>query len=330
MGEIKYSVLGILISFIISFIIGHFLVKEFNNFKFLQSIRDDGPDTHLSKNGTPTMGGLTFVISVVLTCIFFAVVLGYQFSFYIGIFLVVLIGFALIGFLDDILNIKKINNGLRAYQKLIAQFAIAGLVYYLHQYMDLSRKIEINSLNIEYDLGNFYIVYILFVVVGFSNAVNITDGLDGLAGGLSIIAFTSFAIIIWGVSSTIPNIEDLAIGSFMLVGGLLGFMFYNYHPAKIFMGDTGSLALGGTLSIVAILSGYDITLFIIGAVFCFELLSVIMQVGCYKLTKRRLILMAPLHHHLELLGWEEKQIVTMLWTFGFIYGLIGVLFGVVL
>ncbi len=330
MEEIYYPILGIIVSFGFSLIIGRFLIKEFANMKFLKSIREDGPQSHAKKNGTPTMGGIMFVLSVVFTCIFFAVVLNYEFSFYIGIFLVVLIGFALIGFVDDYLNVRKINNGLRAYQKLIFQFIIAGLVYYLHQRMGLSRTIDISSLNVSIELGEFYIVYILLVVVGFSNAVNITDGLDGLTGGLSIIAFSAFAILIFGASSVVADISDLAVASLMLVGGLLGFMFYNIHPAKIFMGDTGSLSLGGTLAIIAILSGYDLTLFIIGGVFIIEIISVIMQVASYKLIKRRVFLMAPLHHHFELLGWKETEIVKMFWILGFIFSVIGVIFGVIL
>ncbi len=332
MEDIQYSIIAILISFILSLVIGHFLIPELKKLKFGQAVRDDGPKSHQVKNGIPTMGGVIFILSTIVTLILFTIITRYNFSYYIGIILVVFLGYALIGIVDDYLNIKskRDSKGLKSIEKLIMQFLIAAVVYFLYTKLELQNEnmIVIHTLGIEIDLGGFYFIYILLMIVGFSNAVNITDGLDGLCAGISVIVFVVYGLIAWRMSLFIPKIDDLAIFCFIMVGGLLGFLFYNVYPAKVFMGDTGSLSLGATLAIIAILTYHDITLFFVGGVFVIEIASVIMQVTSYKLTKRRVFLMAPLHHHFELLGWKEQQIVRMFWALGFVFGLFGMWFGV--
>ncbi|MFV0498775.1 MAG: phospho-N-acetylmuramoyl-pentapeptide-transferase [Bacilli bacterium] len=333
MIEVQHIIVSILLGFTLSLAIGYFLIKELKILNFGQTVRDDGPKSHYVKNGIPTMGGLMFIVSTIITIILLNFVWKIQYSYYITIVMVIFIGFAFIGFLDDYLNIKMgSSKGLTPIQKLLFQFLIAGIVYYLYTKLNLDsqNKVIINTLDIELDLGKFYIVYILVMIVGFSNAVNITDGLDGLSSGLSVIAFIVFGFIAGKMSVYVPGLSDLMIFCFTLVGGLLGFMFYNVNPAKVFMGDTGSLALGATLAIVAVLTNHDVTLFIVGGVFIIEILSVVLQVISYKTTKRRIFLMSPLHHHFELLGWSEQQIVKMFWVLGLILGLLGLWFGVIL
>lgn len=333
MIDAKYIIVSILISFIFSLIIGHFLIKELKELKFGQTVREDGPQSHVTKNGVPTMGGLMFILSTIVTIIILGLFGTIHYGYHIAMALVIFVGYAMIGFVDDFLNIKyRSSKGLSAIHKLLLQFLIAGIVYYFYSQLDLPYQdsIVINTLNININLGKFYVVYILIMIVGFSNAVNITDGLDGLSSGLSVIAFIVFGLISWKMSTYVNGINDLTLFCFSIVGGLLGFMFYNVYPAKVFMGDTGSLALGAALAIVAVLVNHDITLFIVGGVFIIETFSVIVQVLSYKTTKRRVFLMAPLHHHFELLGWTEQQIVRMFWVLGLILGLFGLLFGVVL
>lgn len=198
MIQVQHIIISMLLSFILSLVLGHFLIKELRVLKFGQTVREDGPQTHLTKNGVPTMGGLMFIFSTIITIILISFVWQIQYTYYIGIALVIFIGYAFIGLLDDLLNIrKKTNKGLSAKEKLILQFLIAGIVYFLYTKLDLNNKnvIIINTLNIQLDLGNFYVVYILVMIVGFSNAVNISDGLDGLSAGLSVIAFIVFGLI---------------------------------------------------------------------------------------------------------------------------------------
>ena len=244
------------------------------------------------------------------------------------IVIVVFIGYALIGFVDDYLSIKrKHNTGLTAMQKLLFQFVIAIIFFFIFMDSGAEPLIWINTLGIKIDLGWFYGVFILLMMVGMSNAVNISDGLDGLAGGLSAIAFLAFGLIVWG-ATWIAGYEDIAIFCFVLVGSLLGFLIYNTNPARVFMGDTGSLALGGTLAAIAIITRYEVTLFIIGGIFIIEILSVVIQIASIKLTKKKVFLMTPLHHHFEKLGWEEQDIVKLFWVVGLILAMAAITFGI--
>ena len=235
----------------------------------------------------------------------------------------------MIGFLDDYISIKKKRNeGLTQSQKLLLQFVVALVFYLLYSlYTDSKSVLEITALGIKWNLGWFYGVFILFLLVGSSNAVNLTDGLDGLAGGLSAISFLAFGLISWG-SYWIQGYQDMGIFCFVLVGSLIGFLVYNTNPAKVFMGDTGSLTLGATLATIAILTSHELSLAVIGGVFVIETLTVIIQVISVKFFHKRVFLMAPIHHHFERLGWRESDIVKLFWIVGLILALLALIYGV--
>ena len=244
------------------------------------------------------------------------------------IILFVFISYALLGFVDDFLKIKaKNNDGLSITQKLIIQVLIALIFFFIYMKGGADTYLRITSLGINVDLKWFYGIFILFLLVGSSNAVNLTDGLDGLAGGLSLIAFLSFGILCWGTTWVSGN-QEMAIFCFILVGSLLGFLVYNTHPAKVFMGDTGSLALGASLAAIAILSKHELSLAVIGGVFVIEALSSIIQLTAIKKFHKKVFLMAPIHHHFEKLGWEETDIVKMFLIVGFMLGMIAIYYGV--
>jgi len=212
-------------------------------------------------------------------------------------------------------------------QKMIMQIVIAIVFFYLFMISGNEPLLWVHTINFKWDIGWFYGLFILFVLVASSNAVNLTDGLDGLAGGLSVIAFLAFGIITWN-TGWLSGYEDIAIFCFILIGSLLGFLIFNVNPAKIFMGDTGSLSLGATLGTLAILTRHELLLIIIGIVFVIETMSCILQIGYYKLTKKRLFKMAPFHHSLEKSGWIESDIVKLFWIIGLIGAMIAITFGV--
>ena len=241
----------------------------------------------------------------------------------------VFISYGLIGFLDDYLSIKqKQNKGLSQIQKLLLQFIVALIFYILYRkYTDANSVLEITLLNIKWKLDWFYGIFILFLLVGSSNAVNLTDGLDGLAGGLSAISFLAFGLIAWG-SYWIEGYQDMGIFCFILVGSIMGFLVYNTNPAKVFMGDTGSLTLGATLATIAILTNHEMSLAIIGGVFVIETITVIVQLTSVILFKKKIFLMTPIHHHFERLGWREGDIVKLFWIVGFILCLLALIYGV--
>ena len=242
----------------------------------------------------------------------------------LGIVLLVFIGFGIIGFLDDYLSIKKKNNeGLTTYQKLFLQVLIAIGFFYIYMKNGGQTSFTVGTLHIDLELGWVYGLFILFVLVGASNAINLTDGLDGLAGGLSAIAFVAFALI-----SLMVGYEDLGIFSLVLCGSLFGFLVFNTYPAKVFMGDTGSLALGGSMGAIAILTHRELTLVVVAGVFVVETLSVIIQTISVQTFHKKVFLMTPLHHHFEKLGWKETDIVKLFWIFGLILDMAGIIFGV--
>ena len=240
----------------------------------------------------------------------------------------VFLSYALLGFIDDYLIIKRHNNeGLTEIQKLIGQILIAVIFFFIFMKSGRQPVLDIHTLGIKINFGWLYGFFILFVLVASSNAINLTDGLDGLAGGLSAIAFLSFGIISFG-SYWIAGSEEIGIFCFILVGALLGFLVYNSYPAKVFMGDTGSLALGATLASVAIITSHEITLIVVGGVFVIETLCSIIQMIAGRYFNKKVFLMAPLHHHLEKLGWAETDIVKMFLVVGTILGMSAVLFAV--
>lgn len=291
--------------------------------KFGQSIREEGPESHFKKAGTPTMGGLIFLVSILVVTI----VLGLVFNFMTtqtSTLLLVFLGFGVIGFLDDGLKvIFKRNLGLTSIQKLIGQIVIAIIAYVLLRGNEFDTSVTIPLVDWSVDLGMLYVGFLIFWLVGFSNAVNLTDGLDGLAAGLSVVAFAAYGIIAY-----MQEQGDVAFFAFVVAGAMLGFLLFNKNPAKVFMGDTGSLALGGGLAMLSVLTKQEFLLLVIGIVFVIETLSVILQVGSFKLRGKRIFKMSPIHHHFELSGWSEWKVVIVFWTTGVIAAVAGIMMGV--
>lgn len=318
------SILAAMIGFISSVILGFLLIRVLRKFHIGQRISSYVSTRHMKKEGTPTMGGLIFIVPTLLITAALLVTGKMELTEDLGIVLVVFIGYALIGFLDDFLSIKKgQNEGLTTIQKLLMQLLIALVVFYLYINHGGQTRLVVTTLGINIEMKWLYGVFILFILVGSSNAVNLTDGLDGLAGGLSAIAFIAFSLI-----SLMVGYTDMGIFALILTGAILGFLFYNSYPAKIFMGDTGSLALGATMGIIAILTHREVTLLIVALVFVIETLSVILQVIWVKCFNKRLFLMTPIHHHFEKLGMPEVDIVRMFWLVGLILAMAGIIFGV--
>ncbi|OFV13458.1 phospho-N-acetylmuramoyl-pentapeptide-transferase [Staphylococcus sp. HMSC13A10] len=314
-----------MLSLLVTFVLVPILIPTLKRMKFGQSIREEGPQSHMKKTGTSTMGGLTFLISIIIASVI--AIIFVDRSNPIILLLFVTIGFGLIGFIDDyIIVVKKNNQGLTSKQKFLAQILIAVIFFVLSNVFNLvnfSTTLHITFTDGGIPLSFAYVIFIIFWQVGFSNAVNLTDGLDGLATGLSIIGFAMYAIMSF-------VLESPAIGTFciIMVFALLGFLPYNLNPAKVFMGDTGSLALGGIFATISIMLNQELSLIFIGFVFVVETLSVMLQVASYKLTKKRIFKMSPIHHHFELCGWNEWKVVTVFWSVGLITGLIGLWIGV--
>lgn len=322
--------LGMLIGFILAIIIGLILIPVLRKFKFGQTLSVYLEERHASKQGTPTIGGLIFILSTLITIFFMALLNKIELTYSLLIVLLSFIGYALIGFLDDYLIIKRKNNqGLSENQKLFLQLIVAIIFFTLFLLDGNEPLIWIHTLNIKLNIGWFYGAFILFVLLASSNAVNITDGLDGLAGGLSFIALITYGVICL-YTTWLIGYKDLAVFLFILAGGVLGFLYYNSNPAKIFMGDTGSLALGATLGAVAIVTRHELLLVLIGIVFVIETLSCILQRFYFKRTRKRLFPMAPIHHTFEKKGWAEQEIVKLFWLVAIIASLIAVSFGVFL
>lgn len=322
------SLFALMIGFLLSTAFGLVAIPLLKKIKAGQRI-NVYVENHQRKSGTPTMGGLIFIIPTIITTIILLLTNKIEFSVNLLIVMFVFISYGLIGFLDDYISIKQNQNkGLSQFQKLFLQFIVALIFYILYRkYTDANSVLEITLLNIEWKLDWFYGVFILFLLVGSSNAVNLTDGLDGLAGGLSAISFLAFGLIAWG-SYWIEGYQDMGIFCFILVGSIMGFLVYNTNPAKVFMGDTGSLTLGATLATIAILTGHEISLAVIGGIFVLETLSVIIQITSVVLFKKKIFLMTPIHHHFERLGWRESDIVKLFWIIGFILCLLALIYGV--
>ena len=322
------SVLALMIGFIVASVFGLFFVPFMKN-KHLGQVTSKFVKQHKGKSGTPTMGGLIFIISTIITIAALVLTNKMTITTNLIIVLFVFFGYALIGLVDDFFKIKFKSNekGLTRLQKFIAQIILAIIIFYLYIKDGSNPNIEITGLNININLGFMYGFFILFMLVGTSNAVNLTDGLDGLAAGLSVIAFGVYGMIAWS-SSWLSGYDSIAIFCFILVGGLLGFLAFNSYPAKIFMGDTGSLALGGTLAMIAMLTRREVLLIVVGGVFVIETLSVILQVASVKLRGKRLFPMTPIHHSFEKKGWSEPDIVKLFYVAGFILGAISIIYGV--
>lgn len=318
------AVFAIMVGFLFSVVLGLILLPILRKLKVGQRISSYVSFTHRKKEGTPTMGGLIFIIPTVVIILILLLTGKISYSDNLAIVLLVFCGFATIGFLDDFLSIRKHNNeGLTTYQKLLGQVIISTIFFYIYMRNGGQTSWVVGTLHIDIEMGFIYGLFILFILIGASNAVNLTDGLDGLAGSLSAIAFIAFALI-----SFMVGFEDIGIFCLVLVGSLVGFLVYNTHPAKVFMGDTGSLALGGVMGCVAILTHRELTLLVVAGVFVVETLSVILQVFWLRVFHRKLFLMTPLHHHFEKLGWAETDIVKLFCVFGLLLAMSGIIFGV--
>ncbi len=318
------SILAIMVGFISAVILGFFIIPILRRMHMGQKISSYVGMRHQVKEGTPTFGGLIFIIPTLLVVSFLLITKKMDFTEDLQIVLFVFISYAVIGFLDDYLSHKRgENEGLTEIQKLLLQLVVAIVVFYLYIRNGGQTSLVVATLGINIEMKWLYGIFILFILVGSSNAVNLTDGLDGLAGGLSAIAFIAFALI-----SLMVGYIDMGIFTLILVGALVGFLFYNAYPAKVFMGDTGSLALGATMGVIAILTHREITLLIVAFVFVIETLSVIIQVIWVKSFNKRLFLMTPIHHHFEKMGMSEVDIVRMFWLAGLILAMAGIIFGV--
>ena len=307
----QYALYTAIASCIITIIIGPFLIKTLTKLKTGQNIRDDGPQTHLIKKGTPSMGGIIMLIAITISTLIFA-----ELTPALILVLIITLGHGLLGFLDDFVKIVlKRSMGLKAKEKFLGQVIMAiGLAYFADKYLGLGTDLWVPFMENSIELGVLYYILIFFVLVGTTNAVNLTDGLDGLAAGTTLIAAGTYAII----ASTF-NAPSLSCFCAATAGACLGFLRFNSYPAKVFMGDTGSLALGAALATVAVLTKTEFLLLVVGGVYVLETLSVIIQVTSFKTTGKRIFKMSPLHHHFELLGYSETKVVTIFWAAGLIF-----------
>jgi phospho-N-acetylmuramoyl-pentapeptide-transferase len=326
---------AVLTALIVSFVLAPSMIAWLRRLKVGQHVRDDGPQTHLAKQGTPTMGGLLIVAALVSSVLLWSDLT----NKYVWVVLFATLAFGGIGFWDDYLKVvKKRSTGLRAVQKFGLQIlasAVIGFFLYFNPSDPNSTSLSVPFLKrLFLDLGWFYVPFVVVVIVGSSNAVNLTDGLDGLAIGLVGIAATANAVIVYLGGNKIiadylkilyiPGSGELAIFCGALLGASLGFLWYNAHPAEVFMGDVGSLSLGGALGTLAVVTKHELILVIVGGLFVIETISVILQVASYKLTGKRIFKMAPIHHHFEQIGWPESKVIARFWIVGIILALISI------
>ena len=322
------AALAMMLGFIIAIVVGLIVIPVMKSLKLGQKVSLTLGERHLSKDGTPTLGGLIFIIPMIITLLLLWFKGSISLTYNLVIVIFVFLAYALLGFADDFLKIYyKNNKGLSILFKLVVQTIIALVFFYIFIRNGGSPVLSISALNLRIDLGWTYGLFILFLLVGTSNAVNITDGLDGLAGGLSAIAFLAYGLITWN-TTWLAGYQEIAIFCFVLVGALLGFLLYNSYPAKIFMGDTGSLALGGSLAAIAILTRHELSLAVIGGVFVVEALSSLIQIFAIRKFHKKIFLMAPIHHHFEKLGWAERDIVKLFWVIGLLLSMIMITYNV--
>ena len=326
------TIMASLTAMVICFLLGPVLIRKLTELKVGQTVRDDGPATHLDKAGTPTMGGALLIVAISFSTLLWADLT----NRYVWVALLIINGYGLIGFVDDYRKLVKKNpKGLSAKQKLIGQTIIglgAAILIFTHQ--DFSPTLTAPFFKqIELNLNYFYIPFALFVIMATSNAVNLTDGLDGLAIGPVMISAATFGLLAYVTGHVriadylqifyVPDAGNLAIFCGTMVGAGLGFLWFNTYPAQVFMGDVGSLALGGAIGTVAVITKHELLLILVGGIFVLETVSVIVQVVSFKLTGKRVFAMAPIHHHYELKGWAEPKVIVRFWIISIILALAG-------
>jgi phospho-N-acetylmuramoyl-pentapeptide-transferase len=325
--------LAVATAMLASLILGPWIIKRLKVLHMTQQIRDDGPKAHMGKAGTPTMGGLLIMLSILITILMW----GDLKNIYIWTMIAALVGFGLIGFFDDYLKVLKQNHrGLRAYQKFGLQIALAlaiGAFLYMNPKDPYASVLSIPFFKKWlFDLGLLYIPFSVVVMVGSSNAVNLTDGIDGLAIGLIAVAVLANGVLVYisghkGLAQYLqvlflPGTGELTVFCGAMFGAALGFLWFNSYPADVFMGDVGSLGLGGALGTLAVITKHEIVLAIVGGIFVIETISVMLQVASFKLTGKRVFRMAPIHHHFELKGWPEPKVIIRFWIVGIMLALL--------
>ena len=322
------AAMAMMLGFIIAIVTGLILIPFLKRHRVKQKVSLTVGERHLAKDGTPTMGGFIFIIPAIITTILLFLRGSVEMNHNLIIVIFVFISYAILGFADDFAKMKMKNNkGLSIPFKLVIQTFIALIFFYIFMKNGGEPTLAITSLGIKIPMGWAFGFLILFLLVGSSNAVNITDGLDGLAGGLSVIAFLAFGLITWN-TGWMEGYESVAIFCFVLVGSLLGFLVFNTHPAKVFMGDVGSMALGSALATIAIITRHELSLALVGGVFVVETLSSLIQIISIRKFKKKIFKMAPLHHHFEQLGWKERDIVKLFYVVGLILAMAAITYGV--
>lgn len=324
-SDTVFAISLLLVAFFLTVLMLPRLIKYLHVLKFGQAIREEGPQSHMHKKGTPTMGGISFIVSIVISLIVAMILDSGNFQYYI-LFIYTTISFSIIGYIDDMLIVvKKKNDGLAPRKKLMLQILFSVIFYILVTfiYKDIN-YIHIPGLDYNLNISYLYLIFLVFWQTGFSNAVNLTDGLDGLATSVTIITTSTFALLAYK-----ENNFPVLVFCLTIVGALLGFLLFNKNPAKIFMGDTGSLALGGILAAISVILHKEIAFLFIGLVYILETLSVIIQVAYFKKTGKRIFKMSPLHHHFELSGYGEVKTVYIFVIIAIISSAIGYFIGVI-
>ncbi|CAG5083712.1 Phospho-N-acetylmuramoyl-pentapeptide-transferase2 [Thermobacillus xylanilyticus] len=304
------------VSFLLAVLLGPLAIPLLKRLKFGQQVRSDGPQTHLKKSGTPTMGGIIILFAAAVSFLRYA-----EYTAEFWVLLIAMLGFGLVGFLDDYIKIAlKRSLGLTARQKLLGQLLFGIIICIILYRAGHDTSIALPGTDVSLDLHLFYYPFIILMFMAVGNAVNFTDGVDGLLSGTSAIAFAAFAIVALRAAE-----PEAAVFSAAMIGAVLGFLVYNAHPAKVFMGDSGSLGIGGGLAAVAILTKTELLFIVIGGIFVIEMLSVVLQVASFKLRGKRIFRMSPIHHHFEVGGWSEWKVVTMFWAAGFLFAAAGLM-----
>ena len=324
-SDTVFAISLLLVAFFLTVLMLPRLIKYLHVLKFGQAIREEGPQSHMHKKGTPTMGGISFIVSIVISLIVAMILDSGNIQYYI-LFIYTTISFSIIGYIDDMLIVvKKKNDGLAPRKKLMLQILFSVIFYILVTfiYKDIN-YIHIPGLDYNLNISYLYLIFLVFWQTGFSNAVNLTDGLDGLATSVTIITTSTFALLAYK-----ENNFPVLVFCLTIVGALLGFLKFNRNPAKIFMGDTGSLALGGILAAISVILHKEIAFLFIGLVYILETLSVIIQVAYFKKTGKRIFKMSPLHHHFELSGYGEVKTVYIFVAIAVVSSAIGYFIGVI-